>query len=1489
MNKTQFCAGANTETVTLKDAEGHVTIKENPNGTRFYECTNHEGIWYRLKFVIDPDSKNVLVEIYSDEGTFLGSAEWVHASDFPDSIVKDVRVHSPYTNANNGAVQRRTTLDVSEVKVTYVTRESAPAAMDVAISEENGVVTGNYTYMDANQDEEQDSYYRFLRGKDLEDIAHWEVVKEGSCTAQTLPTYTFSEEDYDNYIVFEITPRSANEPKEGMPVQSTPLLGPCVPVASDVSIEGGCVVGREVTGKYSYYDENDDDEENSVYAWLVCDTENGEFQAVEGADEITFTIPQDFSNKYIKFQVTPKNGGIDDQTSIPVSSEAYLVTSSNRAPEASNVKITGQAAISAVVSGSYTFVDEDGDEEGNSVYQWYSAAEIGSEPVAIPGENGREMQISELFAGQYLYFEVTPVDAFGQMGTTVRSEPVQVQALQTNTLYVSLDGNDENEGTLDAPFATLEKARDTLREWQAEGKMPYGGVTVYVRGGVYSLSETFALTEQDSGTANSPIVYRPYGEEQVTISGGKEVDLSKFVPVSGEMKDKLRSADAQSKVMVGDLEELGLSDLQSVTTNQSSARYILCGPMFSIDKQSMTLAHWPNSNYRNDWESVVVKKSTPANQTAPIQVQYQSDIISNWTHNLEDIWYLGYWRFDWAAEFVQGTLDQSAKTLDFTTPTHYTAEAVGKTRNLIAYNVYEEIDEPGEYYVDYTNGKMYFYPVEGMDSNSKMTVTDQDFDLISMNNVSYVTFQGFEMTGSQKGAVVMTGGSHNTIDRCDIHLFESIAISITGTDSNNNGVKNSKIYQCGQGAIILDGGNKETLTPANNFISNCEIYDFSMQKEVYGPAIDIKGAGNLLDHNEFYNSQHMVVRFQGVNHIIEFNKFHNVCRNAADMGVIYTGRSLADQGVVIRYNHFYEVGNEIESQFSPCCVFTDDGSSNLRVYGNVVGPGVNHVEPFKVHGGIDNQFYNNLFIDSPNAIYQATWTKDKWFKSVIGDEVPTLRDSFNSVKDNALYLEQWPYLKDLNVTSASQIAYLEKYPNIMKNNVLLYVNQTPVNLFRSTGAYGIKDDNNLQLTGNPELYKTYVKDWEGGNYTLTDQAYTEIRKVIPEFETIPFEAIGSVSIQDSLPQAQNVKIYRQGEQTLAGSYVYYDADRDPEGETTVRWLVSETDNENDYTPISGADSMSFTYTEEYSGRYICFEVTPKDAAGKEGTPVRSPSVKIITNREEFLERINEIKELVNEVTVGTGLGQYPTSAVNAINAAVEEAEEAYGSDATETQEGLAAAVEQLEQAVEAFLEARIRSVTDSRASGEITIPSDLDRMEVTLSQVTGTFTLKGPVLPKGTIYAVINGKRVAIEISEPVTLPGGEFEIERLEQSSAPSVQGTVLACRLGDYNESYQPALKVTVEEVGGKQLSFVKDGTLEQAADLTVSGENLQFSLTEGNEIVVYQSAEVSSDSSLKSLAVNGIPISLEAGKLNYSISLDAGTTQAVITAEANHAGPR
>lgn len=73
--------------------------------------------------------------------------------------------------------------------------------------------------------------------------------------------------------------------------------------------------------------------------------------------------------------------------------------------------------------------------------------------------------------------------------------------------YVSLSGNDSwsgkypepNKDKTDGPFATLEKAREAIRDSKRETGLPSGGVTVYVRGGVYSFTETFLLTEADAG------------------------------------------------------------------------------------------------------------------------------------------------------------------------------------------------------------------------------------------------------------------------------------------------------------------------------------------------------------------------------------------------------------------------------------------------------------------------------------------------------------------------------------------------------------------------------------------------------------------------------------------------------------------------------------------------------------------------------------------------------------------------------------------------------------------------------------------------------------------------------------------------------------------------------------------------------------------------------------------------------------------------------
>ncbi|MEI6501222.1 MAG: right-handed parallel beta-helix repeat-containing protein, partial [Armatimonadota bacterium] len=105
-------------------------------------------------------------------------------------------------------------------------------------------------------------------------------------------------------------------------------------------------------------------------------------------------------------------------------------------------------------------------------------------------------------------------------------------ALAAVALYVAPTGKDEAAGTLERPFATVERAREALRELRAAGELT-GPATVYLRGGTYALSQTLKLEAQDSGTAEAPVVFRAYRDEKPVLSGGKAV--TGFVPGEGHI------------------------------------------------------------------------------------------------------------------------------------------------------------------------------------------------------------------------------------------------------------------------------------------------------------------------------------------------------------------------------------------------------------------------------------------------------------------------------------------------------------------------------------------------------------------------------------------------------------------------------------------------------------------------------------------------------------------------------------------------------------------------------------------------------------------------------------------------------------------------------------------------------------------------------------------------------------------------------------------
>ena len=83
--------------------------------------------------------------------------------------------------------------------------------------------------------------------------------------------------------------------------------------------------------------------------------------------------------------------------------------------------------------------------------------------------------------------------------------------------FISVEGKDSNAGSVEAPFASLEKALEEARKASGE-------VTLFLREGTYRLQKTIVLTTAD-GNQSKTLNIRSYPGEKVVISGGQELDL----------------------------------------------------------------------------------------------------------------------------------------------------------------------------------------------------------------------------------------------------------------------------------------------------------------------------------------------------------------------------------------------------------------------------------------------------------------------------------------------------------------------------------------------------------------------------------------------------------------------------------------------------------------------------------------------------------------------------------------------------------------------------------------------------------------------------------------------------------------------------------------------------------------------------------------------------------------------------------------------------
>ena len=706
------------------------------------------------------------------------------------------------------------------------------------------------------------------------------------------------------------------------------------------------------------------------------------------------------------------------------------------------------------------------------------------------------------------YFESYPVAAPAVISEWTYSQDSAV----TGDFYVSTKGNDSNPGTKDAPFLTIERAVEAVKDTEKEGK---NGITVLIEAGEYRVS---SLTLNDAaGTEECPVSFIGCGDGEAVINAGVYLDARDFVTADNypEIADRL-SVDAKS-VLVLDLTKAPYSltkndwgKLYPIGTYNTADEYQgdTTGPVYSelfVNDKRQTLARYPDEGflYTEEVLATGIDTAAPDANGDPATDKYRiseelSQRIAGW-ESTEDVWMFGYWRYDWAdSSSPIGSFDAEENTLS---PKYKSKYGTKEEAPYYFYNCLEELTREGEWYMDRETGLLCVFAPENCD-NATYCLSLSLSPVITVN-ADNITLKNITVKGSRHNGIEING-NNNTVEGCKI---TNVAYNAIVANGYGNTFTHNEIMNVGAGGISVTGGDRATLAPGNNTVSNNLIHDWGEIYRTYRFAVDFGGVGNICSNNEMYNASHGAITYSGNNHIFEYNLIYNVCLLSDDAGAIYAGRSWTSYGNIIRYNCIHSLGTD---GHKPDGIYLDDALSGQTVYGNVL---VN-IPKYAIHvgGGRDNIIQNNLII---NAGEQAIKYDDRardaavnngWFSEHAGASGDMWTDLRYSPYKTDIWQEAFPQYKIFSddFSDYDNPGFVPNPANsIVSGNVIVD---------RSTAVGDINENvKTFSRVENNACYSLFVMDRlftdaENGDYTLKENS--PVYKALPDFEEIPFDEIG---------------------------------------------------------------------------------------------------------------------------------------------------------------------------------------------------------------------------------------------------------------------------------------------------------------------------------------------------------------------------------------------
>ena len=652
-------------------------------------------------------------------------------------------------------------------------------------------------------------------------------------------------------------------------------------------------------------------------------------------------------------------------------------------------------------------------------------------------------------------------------------------------IYVAENGDDSAAGTVDAPLKTIAAAVKA-----AEGIS--GTVVVNLRGGAYQMTDTIALND-----ANSDLVIRAYAGEDVLVTGGTVLPYSAFKPCTDEaFLEALSAKSAKSKIVSANIKDLGVENLGELRRQgfaSGGGDDIGYAPTLTYNEDALTLARYPNEGYlytatviRSGADGEVIEGTSSA---AEFEYTFGDSRLKNWSW--KDVWNVGYFKHDWSDLTAPAKYNEKANSVVSMVAKSYSALP---DRRVFFINVPEELDMPGEWYLNRETGVLYLVPVDGMKAEDTLVYTSFNKNFFELDKAKNVKFIGIKFNGTCQSAIRATNCDTIVIDDCEFTGIGDSAVHIE--KCFRSGVQNSYFHDLGsRGVYLVNNGDRVTLTSGECFVTNCHIETFSQYLRTYSPAVHVNyDVGTVVSYNEIHDAPHFAIRYEGNDIIIEYNDFYDVCQDTADTGAVYTGRRWDTRGNEIRYNYFHDM-TEVQTNtgMEKMGVYLDDMSSSTNVHGNVF---FNIDSVALIGGGRYNQFNNNIMVNCKKPLVfderGLTWQYTQGW--------------LDPSNDNSLYklLEKLPYKEGIWNEKYPELAGILEddplYPkhNVLKNNILY---QTPeFNLASSVQEYST-------IENNIEISKTFeFVDYRNKDFTLKDNS--EVFTKLPEFENIPFNKIG---------------------------------------------------------------------------------------------------------------------------------------------------------------------------------------------------------------------------------------------------------------------------------------------------------------------------------------------------------------------------------------------